>query len=231
MATTSVDPQTDEPSLPWLVALRQHGLAKEEVLKIYSDWTSLSDYDTDLLAGEYEAPLLTAKALSECFPVDRRGEVRILDIGAGTGMVARGLRAEGFLHIDALDPSESMLARARKEELYENYICEFLTDKHLPVAADTYDGVTACSCFGPNHASSNGLTEMLRLVKPGGIIVLVGRAGALTTQQEFKDGLIPAMEDLEEQGKWRKLAAEIKPRYYLGKYAIIWKYEVCEKKR
>ena len=43
------------------------------------------------------------------------------------------LRQQGFCHIDALDPSEDMLALARKDALYENYICEFITDKQLPI--------------------------------------------------------------------------------------------------
>ena len=44
------------------------------------------------------------------------------------------LRECGFRHIDALDPSEDMLSVAKKENLYDNYICEFLTDKKLPIA-------------------------------------------------------------------------------------------------
>lgn len=45
------------------------------------------------------------------------------------------LREQGFRHIDALDPSESMLSVAKKENLYDNYIVEFLTDKQLPIPA------------------------------------------------------------------------------------------------
>ena len=45
------------------------------------------------------------------------------------------LRELGFRHIDALDPSEAMLSVAKKENLYDNYIIEFLTDKQLPIAA------------------------------------------------------------------------------------------------
>ena len=43
------------------------------------------------------------------------------------------LRKEGFCHIDALDPSKAMLAVAKKDDLYENYIYEFITDKQLPI--------------------------------------------------------------------------------------------------
>ena len=45
------------------------------------------------------------------------------------------LRSQGFIHIDALDPSEPMLAVAKKDNLYENYFCEFISDKKLPIEA------------------------------------------------------------------------------------------------
>ena len=43
------------------------------------------------------------------------------------------LQKQGFRHIDALDPSEAMLAVAKEEKLYENYFCEFITDEQLPI--------------------------------------------------------------------------------------------------
>ena len=32
----------------------------------------------------------------------------------------------------------------------------------------TYDGLTACGCFLPNHVQSDALPELIRIVKPGG---------------------------------------------------------------
>ena len=64
---------------------------------------------------------------SETFPRGSRNEVKVLDVGAGTGMVARGLRAEGFRHIDAVDASEAMLSVARRDNLYDNYYCEIFS--------------------------------------------------------------------------------------------------------
>ena len=44
------------------------------------------------------------------------------------------LKENGFRHIDALDPSDEMLNVARKDGLYENYFCDFLNEKQLPIA-------------------------------------------------------------------------------------------------
>ena len=95
-----------------------------------------------MLASGYEAPLLNVQYFSETFPRGSRNEVKVLDVGAGTGMVARGLRAEGFRHIDAVDASEAMLSLARRDNMYDNYYCEFLADEELSCfEPDSYDGV------------------------------------------------------------------------------------------
>lgn len=43
------------------------------------------------------------------------------------------LKKHGFQHIDALDPSQGMLDKAKEKNLYERYICDFITDKHLDI--------------------------------------------------------------------------------------------------
>ena len=49
------------------------------------------------------------------------------------------LRANGFVHIDALDPSKEMLDVAKKEGLYENYFVDFLNEKQLPIPPGNFN--------------------------------------------------------------------------------------------
>lgn len=48
------------------------------------------------------------------------------------------LKQQGFVHIDALDPSEGMLEKAKARSLYENYICDYITDKQLDIQESKY---------------------------------------------------------------------------------------------
>ena len=48
------------------------------------------------------------------------------------------LKANGFVHIDALDPSQAMLDLAKKEGLYENYFVDFLNEKQLSIPPGTF---------------------------------------------------------------------------------------------
>lgn len=43
------------------------------------------------------------------------------------------LAKHGFKRIDGLDPAEGMLAVARKKNVYGRLICEFMSDKRLPI--------------------------------------------------------------------------------------------------
>ena len=46
----------------------------------------------DLLNEGYEAPALTVKYFCDDFPAEKKIDVKIIDVGAGTGLVARGVR-------------------------------------------------------------------------------------------------------------------------------------------
>jgi hypothetical protein len=48
------------------------------------------------------------------------------------------LKTQGFKNIDALEPSESMLLEAKKDNLYNNYYQEFLTKSPTTLSAGMY---------------------------------------------------------------------------------------------
>ena len=52
------------------------------------------------------------------------------------------LKLQGFQHIDALDPSEGMLEKAKSRNLYDRYICDYITDKQLDIPESKCPNVT-----------------------------------------------------------------------------------------
>lgn len=56
------------------------------------------------------------------FILDRNAH--ILDVGAGTGLLALNLVKDGYFNIDAMDMAEKMLKKARERSLYKNYFLE-----------------------------------------------------------------------------------------------------------
>jgi len=98
-------------------------------------------------------------------------DTRILDILAGSGLVAKLLFPHGYTNIDAIDGSEDMLSLARKEKLYKQFYVSLLGGEHVaPIEAETYDAVIASGTFAPGHLYSDVFLDLIRVTKKGGII-------------------------------------------------------------
>lgn len=97
---------------------------------------------------------------------------RVLDIGCGTGALLRhlsGVHPAGQL--TGVDPVPEMLAVARRRlssaiELQEGWA------EQIPLAAEQFDAVVSCSVFHYIREPAAALGEMLRVLRPGGKLVV-----------------------------------------------------------
>ncbi|CAG2172436.1 unnamed protein product [Oppiella nova] len=116
---------------------------------------------------------------------------RILDIGAGTGIIGSLLKANGYENIDGLDGSPKMLDLAKEKNCYKNLIHSIVASNiRLPIDSKTYDVIIMAGVFCPGHISVDAFNEILRITKSGGTICW---AMAVTTvyadkDEEFRDG-------------------------------------------
>ena len=98
---------------------------------------------------------------------------QILEVGVGTGANMRhyppGARMRG------IDISEGMLAkaRARAERKHIAVDLALMDAQHLDFAGDTFDGVVATCVFCSVPDPVAGLREILRVLKPGGKLLLL----------------------------------------------------------
>jgi SAM-dependent methyltransferase len=96
----------------------------------------------------------------------------VLDLGTGTGTLARGLALRGC-DVTGLDPSADLLAEARRIDEEAGIAVHYVEGRaeKLPFAESTYDVVTAGQCwhwFDRPRAAA----EAYRVIKPGGRIVI-----------------------------------------------------------
>jgi ubiquinone/menaquinone biosynthesis C-methylase UbiE len=197
------------------------GIKKEEVINYYSKWSE--NYDQDLNPNIYRAPQIAADICNIYFP---NKQLRIIDIGSGTGFVGEYLSKHGFLNIDALEPSIDMLEKSRKKGYYKNYINEPIeSNKRTTIEDSTYDVLVLAGSMGEGHIPTLGLHEFVRITKSNGYIIIVMREEYLSYVEEYKDRLEPLMNELEKNGIWSlKLRLQV-PNFSFNKTALIFVFQ------
>ncbi|ESO94300.1 hypothetical protein LOTGIDRAFT_161525 [Lottia gigantea] len=196
-----------------------------ERMDYYSKWCRSGDYEKDLSkGGTYNGPIIAGEAISRLYPDDKN--IRILDIAAGTGYVGEELRNKGYHNVDALEPSEGMLQQAIDKNIYKTHICDILGGTSVHINDDEYDCTIVCGGMGEGHIPCSGLNEMIRVVKPGGVVCIVMREEYLFTVSEYKDRLEPLMKQLEDDEKWEISDRIIFPNHFAGKSGVLFVFRV-----
>lgn len=138
----------------------------DDCLRLYADWAD--SYDSDFAAGmAYRLPAETATAwMRAAAPTGP-----VLDVGAGTGLLAAALRGLGHQGpIDAVDLSPEMLDRAAQKTLYRQLTVADVT-RPLPLPA-VYAGVVSSGTFTHGHVGPEALAPLLDIALPGAVFAL-----------------------------------------------------------
>lgn len=166
----------------------------EELAERYDQWAQDYDHDLEEVFGSV-GPQRTVDIFVKYVSTD----AKILDVGAGTGLVGELLYQQGYHHLDALDISLKMMEEARKKEVYTLFYQDTL-GQPLALETNSYQAVIAKGVFAPGHAPSSAFDELIRITKPGGIIVFTLRADYYESS-EFSE----KQNALEAAGRWQKL--------------------------
>ena len=140
--------------------------APDEVARAYDDWAAT--YDADMAKAGYRHPAIGLALLARHLP---RGSAPVLDAGAGTGLVGEWLGLIGYPQDEALDLSEGMLAVARSKNIYAA-LHQAALGSPLPFADNHFAAVISTGVFTTGHVGAEGLDELIRATRPGGVIVL-----------------------------------------------------------
>lgn len=130
--------------------------------ELYDTWAATYDSSFGEAHG-YIAP----REIARIFKTHNSRNTPVLDIGAGTGLVAEALNG---LVVDGIDISEGMLKRAEEKGLYRSRIVADLT-RVLPLEDASYGGVISCGTFTHGHVGPEVFPELLRVTKPDALFV------------------------------------------------------------
>jgi SAM-dependent methyltransferase len=136
-----------------------------DCLRVYRDWAA--SYDTAFAAGmDYQLPAHVARLFCAA-----GGRGPVLDVGAGTGLLAKALTDGGFADpIDGIDLSPEMLAKAADKGLYRSL---FAADVTQPLAIPAkYRGIVSSGTFTHGHVGPEAIANLLDVARPDALIAL-----------------------------------------------------------
>ena len=127
--------------------------------------------------------------------------IKILDAGAGTGIIGEMLVKQGYTNIDGLDISQKMLDIAEKKKVYKRLICAPLSDFRIEqIQTAEYDVVLCAGTIVYGQAKPVALDECIRHVRPGehnlldGLVDLILRLETLWNPLQLNTVILLARE-------------------------------------
>lgn len=130
----------------------------------YDGWAET--YDEDIRLVGYLTPSVVAGLLCRFVPPEAGA---VLDAGCGTGLAGEILSALGYAPLVGIDMSEGMLARAEARGVYAALRRSVLGEP-LDFADGAFAGCTIAGVFNAGHAPAKSLDELVRVVRPGGVL-------------------------------------------------------------
>ena len=112
---------------------------------------------------------------------------KILDIGTGPGKLISLIMTNSSYQCVGVDINQEMLNEASKREQLKNVpLIRVGKDGKLPFADSYFDAITFCSILFLLGGTSDRLDEAIRILKPGGLIIILTPAGKKIDWQMLK---------------------------------------------
>ncbi|UCG13355.1 MAG: class I SAM-dependent methyltransferase [Deltaproteobacteria bacterium] len=179
---------TEKDRLKWIYSSKDN----QELAERYDRWAN--DYDTEL---EDNYGWATPRIVTDLATKYVSTTGRLLDAGAGTGLVGQCLHEEGYRDLVGIDLSEGMLEKAKQKKVYRE-LYQMVLGESLNFPDGGFDAVVCAGVLTFGHAPPDSLTEMIRITRPQGHIIFSMRSDA---HEEL--GFKERQEVLEVSGRWK----------------------------
>lgn len=205
----------EQNRVQWVYSSRDN----QELAERYDQWAR--DYDADLEQDfRWWGPQRTGELFARHVP----REARILDAGAGTGLMGEVLTKLGYDNLVAMDLSQGMLEEARNKNVYRE-LHQMVMGEPLDFTSDSFDAVVSVGVLTVAHAPASSFDELVRLTKPGGHIIFTLRPDVYESC-----GFKEKQAALGAENRWRLIEVSEKfqalPKGEPDVYHQVWVYRV-----
>ena len=193
--------------------------SNEELEQAYDEWAQR--YDEDVFQRGYMLPAITAAYTGRHVPAGGR----IVDAGAGTGIMGRVLKAAGYGDQVGFDLSNGMLDIARDLGIYSQLDRQVLGEP-LKYESDSFDACVSVGTFTEGHAPASGFDEIARIVKPGGHFIVTIRSDVYDEggyRDKYEEMKQAGKMTLVEQSPAFRLFTEVDP--HIVHYVLVYRID------
>ena len=177
-----------------------------------------------------DSPRVVCSLLAEHLGGSDLEDLRVLDVGAGNGIVAEELKRRGAGSIVGVDIIEEAAEAAERDrpEVYEDYKVLDLTDigeeDHRDLRKRSFNCLVAVAALGFGDVPPDAFSEAFNLVEPGGYVAFNIKENFLTPDEDetgFSRLIRRAVEDgsleLRCNRRYRhRLSITGEPLYYVA---------------
>jgi len=150
----------------WNAMYNEHTTSDDSVLSCVNNYESFAKtYEAVSSSLGFSLPEFVADVAQKEIP---HGELvdpasTLLDVAAGTGLLADKLRDHGFVgQIDGVDGSKEMMVKAEEKGHYRSLTQHILMpDRPLLMQDNSYDVLTCVAALSTGHIQSNMLSNTL----------------------------------------------------------------------
>lgn len=182
---------------------------------------SAADYKSDLKS--HSARVGPARIVG-VFAGRVRPDARIIDIGAGAGLLGSLLREKGYTDITAIDLSPGPPEMAGRKNSYRELRVTALGER-LGYEDNYFDAGISCGVFTIGRAPAFAFDELVRIIRPGGLLIFTVHITAYETA-----GFKEKFDELEAAGKWTMVEVSHKfrplPKDEPNVWHRIWTYRI-----
>ena len=212
----------------WDAIKEAHGLSfnSSKLEQYYDKWAR--EYDTDVSNEDYSGPEFIADYLAKILESDSRvdsnnQDAEIIDAGCGTGLVGIALAQKGFRKIDGFDLSHQMVEQAKQSAVYNSLTGGCDMTRPIEVYQDNqYEVAVCCGVFTSGHVHPSALEELIRVTKPGGLLLV-------STRKSYYDNsdFSAICDRFQTEGKVKLIHSVMDGPYIAEEGAHYWAFEVC----